>query len=299
MKKLMFILFFILTTSGLMISVKADMGPKPKTTIEIIGFDQPYVFDLLYKSNKEINVLSETEVLERIENYYYLDYFPEELNGYVDDEGFHSYTLYRGIPNYIGFEEPNKFIAGYFSPPDVFKIALVLETGEIIVSEIVYKTLFEANFTFDLSGFSVDDATPSIINGKTVYQLDNSVTELIPVGKSILQFVITAIATILIEVFVLFVFRYKLFTSYKLVVIVNLITQTLLYVSVIIGYLGASLFGYLGVLIIGEIIVFAIEIIAYLKLLKEQSKPLAVSYAVLANIISLVIGLLVMSWLMV
>jgi len=299
MKKLLFLLFFILTTTGLMISVKADMGPKPKTTIEIVGFDQPYVFDLLYKSNKEINVLSETEVLERIENYYYLDYFPEELNGYVDDEGFHSYTLYRGIPNYIGFEEPNKFIAGYFSPPDVFKIALVLESGEIIVSEVVNKTLFDANFTFDLSDFSIENATPTIINGRTVYQLDNSVTEIIPVGKSILQFVITAIATILIEVFVLFVFRYKLFASYKLVVIVNLITQTLLYASMVIGYLGASLFGYLGVLIIGEIIVFTIEIIAYLKLLKEQSKPLAVSYAILANIISLVIGLLVMSWLMV
>jgi hypothetical protein len=299
MKKLLFLLFFILTTTGLIISVKADMGPKPKTTIEIIGLDQPYVFDLLYKSNKEINVLSETEVLERIENYYYLDYFPEELNGYVDDEGFHSYTLYRGIPNYISFEEPNKFIAGYFSPPDVFKIALVLESGEIIVSEVVNKTLFDANFTFDLSDFSIENATPTFINGKTVYQLDDTVTELIPVGRSILQFVLTALATIFIEVFILFVFRYKLFDSYKLVVIVNLITQTLLYASMVIGYLGASLFGYLGVLIIGEIIVFTLEIIGYFKFLKEKPRSMAIMYAITANIASLVVGLFVMSWLMV
>lgn len=299
MKKLLFLLFFILTTTGLVISVKADMGPKPKTTIEIIGLDQPYVFDLLYKSNKEINVLSETEVLERIENYYYLDYFPEELNGYVDDEGFHSYTLYRGIPNYISFEEPNKFIAGYFSPPDVFKIALVLESGEIIVSEVVNKTLFDANFTFDLSDFSIENATPTIINGKTVYQLDDTVTELLPVERSILQFVLTALATIFIEVFILFVFRYKLFDSYKLVVIVNLITQTLLYASMVIGYLGASLFGYLGILIIGEIIVFTLEIIGYFKFLKEKPKSMAIMYAITANIASLVVGLFVMSWLMV
>jgi len=299
MKKLLFLLFFILTTFGLVISVKADMGPKPKTTIEIVGFDQPYTFDLLYKSNKEINVLSETQVLEQIENYYYLEEFPEELNGYIDDEGYHSYTLYRGIPNYISFEEPNKFIAGYFSPPDVFKIALVLETGELIVSEVVNKTLFDAYFVFDLSNFSIETATPTIINGITIYELDNSVTEIIPVGKSILQFVLTALATILIEVFILFIFRYKLLVSYKLIVIVNLITQTLLYASMVVGYLGASLFGYLGVLIIGEIIVFAVEIISYIKLLKEKTKSLAVSYAILANIISLVIGLVLMSWLMV
>lgn len=299
MKKLLFLFFFILTTFGLVLSVKADMGPKPKTTIEVVGFDQPYTFDLLYKSNKEINVLTESEIFEQIENYYYLEEFPEELNGYVDEDGYHSYTLYRGIPHYISFEEPNKFIAGYFSPPDVFKIALVLETGEVIVSEIVNKTLFEAYFVFDLSDFSIETATPTIINGITVYELDNSVTEIIPVGKSILQFVLTALATILIELFILFVFRYKLLVSYKLIVIVNLITQTLLYASMVVGYLGASLFGYLGVLIIGEIIVFAVEIISYIKLLKEKTKSLAVSYAILANIISLVIGLVLMSWLMV
>jgi hypothetical protein len=299
MKKLLFLLLFIFSTTGLIISVKADMGPKPITTVEIIGFDQPYSFDLLYKSDKEINILTESEVNNQVENYYYLDDFPEELNGFVDSDGFHSYTLYRGIPHHISFEEPNKYIAGYFSPPDVFKIALVLESGEIIISEIVHKTLFEANFIFDLSDFSLDNATPTTINGTTVYELDNSVTEIIPVGNSILQFVITALATILLEVFILFVFRYNTWQSYKLIIIVNAITQTLLYASMVLGYLAGSFFGYIGVLIIGELIVFALEIIIYQKLLKEKSKSLALFYTITANIVSLALGLVVMSWLMV
>lgn len=298
MKKLLFLLLFILTTTGLTISVKADMGPKPISTIEIVGFDQPYSFDLLYKTDKEINILTESEIITQVENFYYLDDFPEELNGFVDNDGFHSYTLYRGVPHHISFVEPNKYIAGYFSPPDVFKIALVLENGEMIVSEIVHKTLFEANFIFDLSSFSLDNATPTTINGITVYELDNSVTEIIPVGNAILQFVLTALATILIEVFILFVFRYNTWQSYKLIVIVNAITQTLLYASMVLGYLAGSFFGYIGVLIIGELIVFTLEIIIYQKHLKERSKSLALFYTLTANLVSLVIGLLVMSWLM-
>jgi hypothetical protein len=299
MKKLLFLLLFILSTTGFIISVKADMGPKPITTVEIIGFDQPYSFDLLYKTDKEINILTESEIINQVENYYYLDDFPEELNGFVDNDGFHSYTLYRGIPHHISFEEPNKYIAGYFSPPDVFKIALVLESGEMIVSEIVHKTLFEANFIFDLSNFSLDTATPIIIDGITVYELDNSVTEIIPVGNAFLQFFLTALVTILIEVLILFIFRYNTWQSYKLVIIVNAITQTLLYASMVLGYLAGSFFGYIGVLIIGELIVFILEIIIYQKLLKERSKSLGLIYTLTANLISLVIGLVVMSWLMI
>ena len=296
MKKLLFLLLFILSTTGFIISVKADMGPKPITTVEIIGFDQPYSFDLLYKSGKEINILTESEIINQVENYYYLDSYPEELNGFVDNDGFHSYTLYRGVPHHISFVEPNKYIVGYFSPPDVFKIALVLESGEIIVSEIVHKTLFEANFIFDLSDFSLDTATPTTINGTTVYELDNSVTEIIPVGNAFLQFVLTALATILLEVIILFIFRYNTWQSYKLVIIVNAITQTLLYASMVLGYLAGSFFGYIGVLIIGELIVFALEIIIYQKHLKERTKSLALFYTLTANLVSLVIGLVVMSW---
>jgi hypothetical protein len=67
----------------------------------------------------------------------------------------------------------------------------------------------------------------------------------------------------------------------------------------VLGYLAGSFFGYIGVLIIGELIVFALEIIIYQKLLKEKSKSLALFYTITANIVSLALGLVVMSWLMI
>lgn len=299
MKKLLFLLLFMLTTTLLVISVKADMGPKPITTIEIIGFDEPYYFDLLYKRYQEIYVLNETEIQSQIEYDYYLDYYPEELNGYIDDEGFHSYTLYTGRPHNISQVESNKFTAGYFSPPDVFKIVLVLESGEVISSEVVNKTLFEANFVFDLSNFSLDDATPKIVDGLEIYELEDSVSEIIPTKGIVLQLIVTALTTILLELGILILFRYRSWNSYKIVIIVNAITQILLYASMVMGYLAGSFFGYIGVLIIGELIVFALEIIIYQKLLKERSKSLALFYTLTANLVSLVIGLVVMSWLMI
>jgi hypothetical protein len=289
----------MLTTTLLVISVKADMGPKPITTIEIIGFDEPYYFDLLYKRYQEIYVLNETEIQSQIEYDYYLDYYPEELNGYIDDEGFHSYTLYTGRPHNISQVESNKFTAGYFSPPDVFKIVLVLESGEVISSEVVNKTLFEANFVFDLSNFSLDDATPKIVDGLEIYELEDSVSEIIPTKGIVLQLIVTALTTILLELGILILFRYRSWNSYKIVIIVNAITQILLYASMVMGYLAGSFFGYIGVLIIGELIVFALEIIIYQKLLKERSKSLALFYTLTANLVSLVIGLVVMSWLMI
>jgi len=76
-----------------------------------------------------------------------------------------------------------------------------------------------------------------------------------------------------------------------LVLIVNIITQSLLHIGIILGSLFGSLFGGIFAFIIGELFVFILEIIIFGKFLKEQSKLRAILYALLANIASLVIGL--------
>ncbi len=283
-------LFLTILSFSFVLKVKADMGPKPSTTVNIVGFDQPYYFDLLVKTNEEYVIeLTEEEIFEQIEYYYYRDDFPAELNGFNDLDGFASYTLYRGIPHPIGQIDENTYISSYLTP-DEFKIALVLETGEIIISDIINKTMFNANFTFDLTSFSLVDSESIIIGGITVYNVNSNLSEEIPYGQMILEIIIAVILTIAIELFILFIFRYNSKLSYILALKVNVFTQFVLNSILIFGYLFLGFFGYFFLLIIGEMVVLLLEIVFYTKFLKEKNKWLSTIYAIIANICSLVIG---------
>jgi hypothetical protein len=298
MKKILILLLFLLTI-GLGYHTYADMGPKPTTTVEIIGLDKPYSFDLLYEVYKDVRVLSEEEVLLQIEYDYYKDDFPSVLNGYQDSDGFASYTLYTSEPHNISQEDTHTFKCGYFSPPNVFKIVLVLESGDMIVSDIVRKTLFNAYFTFDLSDFSITESEYDFEEGNRIYNIDDDyISEDIPFSRTILYVILAVIITILTEAFILFLFMYRKKESYKIILWVNLITQFLLHGSIIVGGLLGSLFGYIGVLILGEFLILIIETIIYLFLLKERSKINVIFYTLFANISSLLIGIILSSLLM-
>ena len=287
-----FTLFLALMTLyfSFIVKVKADVGPKPTITINIIGIDQPYHLDLLVETRDyQVVELTDDEIFDQIEFYYYRDDFPEELNGFYDNDGYASYTLYRGVPHPIGQIDDNTYIATYLTP-DVFKIALVLENGEIILSDIINKTMFNANFTFDLTSFSLVDSDSEIIDGMTVYNVNSNILEEIPYGQMALQILMALLITIVIELFILFIFRYNNKSSYILALKVNAITQLLLHSILIIGYLFLGLFGYIFILVVGEIIVILLELITYTKFLKEKNKWIAAIYTLVANISSLVVG---------
>lgn len=293
MKKIVLIFFLLVLSLGFISSVSADMGPKPTATIKVIGVSEPYYFDILYYiGSSDAKVLNEEEIFNQIDYYYYLEDYPEVLNGYKDLDDYAPYTLYRDIPHYISNPSSNTFTLGYYSPPSDFKIVLVMESGEVIVSDIIEKTLFNAEFVYDLTDYDITNEQPVLIDGVNVYQTGSDyIREIIPWKNIIVQFVFTVFFTLLIEVGILALMMYKLKTSYKLVLIVNVITQSILHISLILGTLFASVFGSIGVFIIGELIVFILEIIIYGRFLKEQSKLRAILYALLANIASLVIGL--------
>jgi hypothetical protein len=298
MKKIL-ILFLFFLTIGLGHHTYADMGPKPTTTVEIIGLDEPYSFDLLYEVYKDVRLLSEEEVLFQIEYDYYKDDFPSVLNGYQDSDGFASYTLYTSEPHNISQEDTHTFKCGYFSPPNVFKIVLVLESGDMIVSDIVRKTLFNAHFTFNLSDFSITESEYNLEDGNRIYNIDDDfLSEDIPFSRTIIYIVLAVIITILTEAFILFLFMYRKKESYKIIFWVNLITQFLLHGSIIVGGLLGSLFGYIGVLILGEFLILIIETIIYLFLLKERSRINVIFYTLFANISSLLIGIILSSLLL-
>ena len=281
----------------------ADMGPKPTTDVEIIGFDEAYYFDLLTAYDEARVTVLDADELEPIITYnYYRDDFPSVLNGYRDSDGYASYTLYSPAPASIMQKEdnPHAFHCGYFIPPDIFKIVLVTESGDLIVSSIIEKELFNAQITFDLTNFNMSEASYTTVGSIKVYDTDASwVSEYIPTGGVIVQVVVTVVLTIIVEGITLFAFGYRKTASYLKFLYVNIGKQVLLYVAMASGYLYGNFFGYVGILLLGELIVFITEIVLFRKLLKEKTKERATIYAFVANLASLFVGLIVMALLMV
>jgi hypothetical protein len=100
--------------------------------------------------------------------------------------------------------------------------------------------------------------------------------------------------TLLIEGFVFFLFGYRKKESWLAFAAINLVTQ-----GTLNGLLtGPQIGGYwlLGFLF-GEVIVFAVEIIAFAFIMREFGKRRAISYAVVANTISLIVGGVLISYL--
>ncbi len=291
-KKIISVILMGLLCLVLMPVSYGDMGPKPTTDVEIIGLDEPYYFDLLaYYDEEDVIVLDDNQIIERIDYDYYLDDFPSVLNGYRDEDGFGSYTLYSFAPHTIR-QNDNVYHCGYYMPPDVFKIVLVLESGDMIVSDIIEKELFAAYITFDLSDFSITQSDSEAYNDIMIYYPGDLAEESIPVGAVIIQVVVTVVLTILVEGLILFAFGYRSKKSFLLILYVNLATQVLLYLAIDISYLYANFFGFFGALFLGEAVVFIAEAILYGTLLKEHSKTKAVIYAIVANLVSLVGGIL-------
>ncbi len=298
------LLFLIVTLCFLLVipSVHADMGPKPTTTVEVIGFDVDYKFDLLAQfGDEQVYVLNDQQFVEYTEVEYYDQVYPSILNGFQDQDGFAAYSLYTNAPHVISVssDNPNIFHCGYFSPPDVFKVVLVTENKDIIISSVVEKEMFAAFVTFDLRELSLDSHSYQAYNDYKVYQLDDSyIHEHIPVGSTIAQILVTVLSTIIIELSVLFAFKYKNKKSFTFVTSVNIGTQLLLYSAMALSYLYGNFWGYIGALFIGEILVFITEVALYAIFLKEHKKGRAIAYAIVANLASVILGLVVMSiWL--
>lgn len=274
--------------------VFADTGPKPTSLIEVVGIDEPYYFDLLIYYETDVTILDHDEVQDHL-NYYYRDDYPDILNGYQDGEGFASYTLYTDIPRTIMEKAANLYYIGYFSAPSVFKIAIVTESNNLLVSETITKTLFQASFIYDFTNDTVTE-TEQLTSG-IVYPNVGDVEEEIPFAGITLMILVTVLVTLGLEIGLLYLFGYREKASYYLVIFTNIITQLLLYgfVFLLNYFWSGSLMAFL-ILVMGEILVLATEMVLYSICMKEKRYIKPVIYAIIANIVSFGIGWLITSW---
>lgn len=289
MKKIKFITFiFIITLLFFtMPSLNADIGPKKTLKIEIIkDSTRDLEIDLIFK--REISA-GYTREYDKIHSF-----ISEELYNFLYDksiDGYISGHLYAAAPYGIK-KESNKnidtFIASYYYPQNAKILIRDKTSNQIIITETFSQTAFDASVEINSKEYfndsNYDEIT--IIDHSNIYLKEEH-----EIFKSTMNLLIRIILTVIIELFILFLFRYKKKQSYIFVGITNVITQTILTIGLfLILYTNGSLL-FMVYLVLGEIVVISTEAILYLIFLKERPKIKALFYAIVANIATIFVGL--------
>jgi len=169
--------------------------------------------------------------------------------------------------------------------------------------------IFESYFTFYLNFTNIGDtltvtegdnnfevALPKIYQYNSVFRLDlgsRSLTTGISSWRPYEFASMTLVLTLVVEGVIFFMFGYRKRISWIVFLVTNIVTQGLLYVWLNKAYyplLNSYSFPVYLSLVLGEILVFIVEIIVFLIIIKERPRAVTLSYVVLANLASLFLG---------
>lgn len=272
------ILMCLVLAMALPISARADMGPKPSVRIEFTGIEGETYYGTLLSKHESTGPASAWSGN------------PDYARSQPGEEGYDiwlKFVEYQDADGYYFLQEwwdcsdTNQLNWTYY-PPSPFKILLYFpETDTFYVSPVYERYAFDSYFTVDLSAYDTD---PIMANQSYNYTWE------------MISLVARIILTILLELGIALLFGYREKKVLGLLAVVNIITQVTLNVALnIINYNSGSMtftFSY----VLFEILVFAIEAVAYAALLrrfsgKEQKKGKAVGYAFIANAGSFAFGL--------
>lgn len=282
-KILYFLIFTLLFSAMLPMTVSADMGPKPSVRVTFKNLGDELCYGTLLSEESSIGPNSVWDGNEEhIYSFYDLDLdIWRAFVEYEDEDGY--YFLQSGWK-----VSETKEIAWTYYPPQRFKILLYYpETGKFAVSGVCERYAFDSYYTVDLEG--ADDSGGELsLNAYRSYQRQ----------EEALSFAARVLLTIAIEMGVALLFGFRGKKALGFLAAVNAATQIILNVllNVIDFRSGPAAFaaGY----ILLELAVFAIEALLYsvwLKKLDDRAKPARfyVVYALAANAASFGAGLII------
>ena len=272
-----FLLCFVLVMA-MPITARADMGPKPSVRIEFTGIEGETYYGTLLSLRDSTGPASAW------------DGNPEYARSHPGDEDYDiwlKFVEYQDTDGYYFLQEwwdcsdTNQLNWTYY-PPTSFKILLYFpKTDTFYVSPVYERYAFDSYFTVDLS---VCDTDPIMAHQSYDYTWE------------IISLVARIVLTIALELGIALLFGYREKKVLGFLAVVNIITQVILNVALnIVNYRSGSMsftFSY----VLYELLVFAIEAVAYSVLLKkfsskELKKGRAVGYAFVANAASFAFGL--------
>ncbi len=266
MKKL-FLLFTVLLLALACRPVCADVGPKPSVTVTFKNApDHPYYVTLL--GTEEFfgpwsSVTSE-----------FIDGQPSDVRpAYV---AFFEYAQTTGL--YVcdfvqECSDDNEFHWGYY-PPSSFCIAVYdgIE-GTLRVSDVIEREAFDSYYEIDLSGSEL------------------TVVEDYHLTRHVAAFLIRMVATVLIELFLAWLFGYRTKQEIRLIVFANILTQILLNGIMLLLDYYSGLLVWLFVYPAMELAVFIIELAVYLINFRRHRKLKTFFYTLIANGLTFLLGL--------
>lgn len=279
MKRKMFaFLMCLVLVMAMPITARADIGSKPSVRIEFTGIEGETYYGTLLSKRDSTGPASAW------------DGNPDYARSQPGDEDYDIWLKFVEYQDADGFyflqewwdcSDTNQLNWTYYLPSP-FKILLYFpETDTFYVSPVYERYAFDSYFTVDLSAYDTD---PIMAHQSYDYTWE------------MISLVARIVLTIALELAIALLFGYREKKLLAFLAVINIVTQVTLNVALnIINYNSGSMnftFSY----VLYEILVFAIEAIAYAVLMKkfskkEQKKGRAVGYAFVANAASFAFGL--------
>lgn len=278
---LLIFVVFMLTFISLSFSIKAsaDTGPKPRVTVSVANMpkDGVYYMTLLceHKRNGPF----------RADDKYYgeIDEIDKKFADYKDGDGYYYLYYYESVSS------SKSFNWGYH-PPYRFKILIYSVNQDAFISSgVLERYAFESYFTASVSGdklFADDELT--VVRSYDYF-------------GEICKLILRIVFTVAVEIGIAFLFGYR-GKSFKVILIVNLITQIALNVALnLINYRDGVLYLIIAY-ILSEIIILLAESVFYMiaipKIDKDCPKKLKrfwvlLLYSLAANVASFALGALI------
>ena len=281
-KTVLMILGVVMLSIMFPLSAQADVGPKPSVVIDFNGLDDEIYYATLLARQKSTGPYS---VLDQ-DNQHYSPYQEDHENyavfrkfvEYQDEDGFYFLQYFAEC------SQTNCFSWTYY-PPREFKLLLYFPGDDVFVisPESYERYAFDSYFTANITEASLGLTTAAEI----------SLTKSYNYSYEVFSLMVRILLTLAIELGIALLFGLRGKRVFRLIVIINLVTQIALNLALnsINYYMGSMAFVIFYVLL--EIAVLTLESILYVTFLKkEASKLKLMGYAFFANAASFSLGML-------
>lgn len=278
-KNLHFGLLVLMLCMLFALSVWADAGDKPSIYITFENMpDVPFYGTLVVDTLPWDG--SYTDESEKDAWYVNVpDAVYDAICAYDDADGF--FYWHSPYENLFLCSESGRLVLNYPSP-DRFKLLLYFpDKDTFAVSEVLEKYAHDATYVLDFGGAVPLDGVP--LDVRADYHLPSGIGGLL----------IRMVLTVLLELGIAWLFRYRTKPLVTRIIAVNIVTQVLLNLALVcIGFKLGGLAVLLAYFLL-EIPVLLIEAIAYAILLPDHRGGTwwkAVLYAIAANVVSFIVG---------
>jgi len=289
----LFALFVATATVSNPLSAHADYGPKPTTTVTLVGMRS---VDLYYVAPLSQTAFGPWTIATSVDDFREGDTptaIDDQYLAFSDPDGFF-YTTRR----YSECQGYDQVKWGYY-PPDPFKVLIYIPENQVfVVTPVIERTTFDSYVSLRLDGESYKALAPSEI----VTLPEKAIVHTYSVLPSFFSLVGRILVTLTLELGIALIFKYRSKQQLGAIALTNLVSQLALNLVLILTYIynGGGLTYWL-VFALGEFLVFIGEGIFYRWFFKKKVKTepqfyvsdYVLLYAFVANFVSMGFGFLV------